>query len=257
MMEQFRQEIVAVEVQRQSDIKAIVNELKGLMAQTEKNFLRIGKLLYEVYKNELYLQDGYKDFWDWFETQAFNFETRTARMLMRIWSYWGQGNAYRLSEAVLIEIGYTKAYMLTTLYDCGAIRSEEDLKQFIEFAKNTTTREFARLVSHHRGQQKKEEEAWITYKLRIPPDSADRLEEIVRGIAFLEGIDDEEEIKKRAGDLVLKALEDWYGYFMPVLYSNNLSSEERRQKYMSVIVKQLEGTFGVNVIVLKDGERIL
>jgi len=196
MMEQFRQEIVAVEVQRQSDIKAIVNELKGLMAQTEKNFLRIGKLLYEVYKNELYLQDGYKDFWDWFETQAFNFETRTARMLMRIWSYWGQGNAYRLSEAVLIEIGYTKAYMLTTLYDCGAIRSEEDLKQFIEFAKNTTTREFARLVSHHCGQQKKEEEAWITYKLRIPPDSADRLEEIVRGIAFLEGIDDEEAHRK-------------------------------------------------------------
>jgi len=38
MMEQFRQEIVAVEVQRQSDIKAIVNELKGLMAQTEKTF---------------------------------------------------------------------------------------------------------------------------------------------------------------------------------------------------------------------------
>lgn len=245
-----RQEIV----QEQQSLKAITNELRGLLTQTEKNFLRIGKLLYEVRHGELYIQEGYSDMWSWFR-ENFNFEVRTAQMLMRIWAYFGVGRAILIPEQTLAEVGYVKSYLLTMLYDCGKLDSS-NLKDWIEIAKENSTREFQSIVRENCGRHDEDKEKWVSVSLRIPPDGLERFEEIINAVAENEGIRPDE-VKKKRGELVLRILEDWYGYFYDVLYAQDIDKEEKRNLKIKKVIDQLEGAFKVKVAVFdEDGTRI-
>lgn len=246
------------EVRQVFDVKKAVQQIKELTKQSERNFLQIGKLLYSIYKSEGYLQLGFDRFEDFLEGTV-SFERRTAQMLMRVWYYFGKGEAIKIDEEDLVEVGYTKTYVLTQLWDAEVL-NEENLKEWIEKAKELSYRAFKLEADRAMGKHNKSEEElnWASVRLRVPPEDVEFLAEVVRDIALMEGIEDEREIEKREGELIVKALRDWHDYYLPVLDRESFSREEVKHFKLKQVKSQLEGTMDVvmHIYDRKTGQRL-
>ncbi len=239
------------------DIETIRRELEKLSSQVEKNYLRIGEYLVLLEERQLYLTAGHGNLWGFLDSiPTFHYERRTAEMLMRVWRTFGRNGKLPVPEDRLIRIGFAKAYQLTRLYEAQKL-TVENWEEWFERAERLPFREFKLEVDRELYGEEREDLNWTTISLRIPPDAKDRLEEIVEEIAHLEGIDDPAEIKKRKGDLILKALEDWESYYAPVLYQEDFSQEDVKRFKLKQIKTQVEGAFGVRLrIVDENGEEI-
>lgn len=239
------------------DIESIRRELEALSAQVERNYLRIGEYLVLLEERQLYLTAGHGSLWSFLDSiPTFNYERRTAEMLMRVWRTFGRRGKFPVSEEKLVRIGFAKAYQLTRLYEAGKLNAETSGEWF-EKAERLSFREFRLEVDRELYGEEREELTWVSVSLRIPPDAKDRLEQIVEEIAFLEGITDPAEIKKRKGDLILKALEDWESYYAPVLYNEEYSREDVRKYKLKQIKAQVEGALGVRVQYLNENGEVI
>ena len=247
------------EVRQVFDVKRAVEEIKVLSKQAERNFLKIGRLLHAILESEGYTQLGFKSF-DEFLEGNFSFERRTAQMLIRVWVYFGKGMAIKIDEEDLAEIGYTKAYVLTQLWDAEVL-NKDNLKEWLEKAKELSYRAFKLEADRAMGKYKKTEDElnWKVIKLRIPPEDVEFIKEVVKDIALLEGIEDEREIEKREGELIVKALRDWHDYYYPVLDREKFSNEEVRFYKLKQVKDQLEGTLDVAVHIYdkRTGRRVV
>lgn len=247
------------EVRQVFDVKKAVAEIRTLAKESERNFLKIGRLLHAILESEGYTQLGFKNFEDFLEGN-FSFERRTAQMLVRVWVYFGKGKAIKVAEEELAEIGYTKAYVLTQLWDAEVL-NEENLKEWLEKAKTLSYRAFKLEADRAMGKLRKTEDElnWKWVRLRVPPEDVEFIKEVVYDIALLEGIEDEREIEKREGELIVKALRDWHDYYYPVLDKEKFSQEEVRQFKLRQVKSQLEGTLEVSVHIYdkRTGQRIV
>ena len=247
------------EVRQVFDVRKAVEEIKELTRQSERNFLQIGKLLYSINKSEGYLQLGFDRFEDFLEGTV-SFERRTAQMLMRVWYYFGKGEAVKIDEEDLVEVGYTKTYVLTQLWDAEVL-NEENLAEWLDKAKELSYRAFKLEADRAMGKHSKSEDElnWKWIKLRVPPEDVNFISDVVRDIALIEGIEDEREIEKREGELIVKALRDWHDYYLPVLDRDGFSREDVKSFKLRQVKSQLEGTMEVSIHIYdkKTGQRIL
>ncbi len=77
-------------------------------------------------------------------------------------------------------------------------------------------------------------------------------------MGMLEGIEDDDEIRKRRGELISKALEDWRGHYQHVIYNEQFrNSQEFRLWKLKQIKELTEQSLNVTVAIIdKDtGER--
>lgn len=239
------------------DIQSIRQELESLSMEVEKNFLRIAEYLVLLDERQLYLASGYASLWAFLDSiPTFNYERRTAEMLMRVWKTFGRNGKFPVPEKKLLRIGFAKAYQLTRLYEVGKLTTG-NWEEWFSLAEEKPFREFKLEVDSTLYGEEKEHLTWVTLSIRIPPDVKDRIDKIVEEVAFLEGITDPAEIKKRKGELLLKVLEDWESYYAPVLYREEYNREDIKRFKLRQIKAQVEGAFGLKLKFLtRDGEEI-
>lgn len=249
----------AAEVRQVYDIRQQIAEIKALEKQAERNYLKIGRILYNILVSEGYTQLGYRNFQDFLDGE-FSFERRTAQMFIRVWVYFGKGEAIKIPEEDLAEIGIWRAYVLTQLYAAGVL-TKENVEEWLKKAKENSYRKFKLMADEAMGKYRKSEDElnWVNVRLRVPPEDKEFIEEVVRAIALMEGIEDEREIEKREGELIVKALRDWYDYYYPVLNPEEFKKEEFREFKLKQVKNQLEGSMDVVVHIFdrRSGQRIL
>ncbi len=250
-------------VREAEDVQSIVQYIEQAVRDIESKFISLGKYLCKMYDRELYRNLGYKSLWEFIEAHPkLTFERRTAEMLMRIWRFFGEGGKFPISVGTLSEIGYAKAYLMTRLYE-GGILSRDNLDEWIQLAKESTYRKFKLEVDKALGKEEPSEEElnWKTVSFRVPPDYEDEIEEAINTMAYIEGVEDPEEIRKRRGDFLVKILVDWVGYYSLIYQKDEYKDNEARKMFKLEQVKGiLENTFDDVLIVVidrKTNQRVL
>ncbi len=244
-------------VREAEDARSIVQFIEQAAKEIESKFIAIGKYLCKMYDRELYRDLGYKSIWEFIDANPnLNFERRTAEMLMRIWRFFGEGGKFPISTNTLAEVGYAKSYLLTRLYEEGVL-TKENLNDWIQKAKENTYRKFKLFVDEALGKEPPSEEElnWKTVSFRIPPGYEESIEEAINVMAQIEGVEEQEEIKKRRGDFLVKILEDWVGYYSIIYQKEELRNNEALKEFKLRQVKGLiEKTFEDVVLVVIDRE---
>ncbi len=244
-------EVISTIQERQIFIRDEIDAVKQLeQAQYDINrtFLKIGEILFTISERQLYLEWGYDSLWEFIESnERFEFERRTAEMLMRIWRFFGSNSTLPIKPTLLAEIGYTKSYFLTQLRKEG-ILTAANLKEWIDKAMNMSVRAFKKEVDKALGKEIKEDDNWVSFYFRVPPEDMDKINEAIYAIAKLEGIPPEE-VSKIRGTLLSRVIQDWMDYYSPIIYNEELTDGEKVAARILKIKQQLEALYpGVRVI---------
>lgn len=243
--------VIRAEVQIRDEQTAI-KLIEQAQYNIQANFLKIAEYLYTISEKELYQDWGYSSVFEFIESNPrLEFERRTAEMLMRIWRNFGTGSTLPINQKTLAEIGYTKSYFLTMLRKAG-ILTKSNLDQWVEKALSMSVREFKREIDKILGKQEENNENWVSFSFKVPPEAMDSINEAINGIAKLENIP-EEEIRNKRGELLARIIEDWKDYYAPIIYSEELSDEEKVAARLIKIKEQLEAIYpGVKVLLPKE-----
>ena len=128
------------------------------------------------------------------------------------------------------------------------ILTNANLEEWIDKAINMSVRQFKKEVDKALGKEMKEDDNWVSFSFRVPPEDMDKINEAIYAIAKLEGIPTEE-ISKMRGTLLSRVIQDWMDYYSPIIYNEELSDEERKAAKLLKIKEQLEAVYpGVKVV---------
>lgn len=235
-------------------VAPITQEIREAVKNIEATYLRLGRLLAAAKEKQVYLQEGFEDFYAYAKSVTQR-EKRTIDMLLFIDRYIGEEGEVPIGTELLSEIRYTKAYYLSVLVKEGVIKSREEAIPWIDRAKSMSTAEFREAVNEALGKEVPETQSWKPLSsYRVPPEEKEAIDQAIELAAQLEGIPKEELDAGKKGILLSRIVEDWKGYYADVVF--------QKQPELGVLKKRKEITEAqfpeIEVVYVKkgSGERV-